>query len=1133
MRDELIFEGTYEASAYTLQLFLDLMEQMPAGEPYGPLRRAAQSLLVVSSGVATRAGLSAYALSHIMPHTRVTSALLENGVEQGQRIVLTASDLRSLGVNPDELEPFLYRPVDSEHVRDEYLGYSTLQRYPLLLIKDRYYLALPAAVSIAIRRAVVELCVSLGVEHTLYRAYTSVIAEFFTDFTVLGGTAAPRLPFQEKERIFVADLFQYVDDGRLLHLCFAVDDFQNYEATGTVHLEEEPSRFAPLIEESITSAHREFAARPGFKDGVSVIVGCPWGRPFALHLGDLGDPRWRVVLISAADLATLSWLPKFRPLDLWRLLDCRDRLKQMNIVVINWSGLLNIYAWLDSLALSDLSRRMPNDWDPDEPFHILIPQNGLLRVRKETAEAWNVHHAITWDGRDVQVRREQPHSYSPYSESPPLYVSIDDSRAGRFVAVFETEHRAWWTTIDTPNGLDPAARYRLWHASGVWIGKAAPVLERALPSLPERPLAWISRFEDGDSNEADAALSDRNRARALLLVEVRENVIQVTARPGFLATLKHPTNLAESLLVEGLIRGALLLTGSQTDEEQVELLLKQIVPNPWARDIHHFEAQQYRHVVPPPWTSQPILIHEMDELCARLELGGRLWKPKEVVTVTGTAACCAYLNGVIDSLWAGLRGHLKSYRREPLLNQLVENHESIMAEIDRWLRTARGIISLYSDTPNVGGESALRLARLDAGVLSTRILIEMALCECPESEGAQAGRLDVGRMLVSVMHIHGLGGMSEAIHYGSQPAEIRIRPLGDIDSSSQFDDEIARPYGAALSIRRFLAGAHSYEDQFEDPEREESARPDVDPEFWEAWHEAFGFTIDELRTFMDNLDDEGLRLNQSAFILDLQELAELSGTERLGLESVKKILHALALFPRENWSSAPPGFADRDWYPWRYRRRLSAISRPILQLDVATNPRYLIAPGAVRDGVRKVLDYCFHGGYDAKDFPPGRMRSWIGAAENRRGHAFNLEVVTRLRELGWQAYENLTLTRILNTKLDRNYGDVDVLAWRAGRVLVMECKDLELARTLAEISRQLHEFRGALNRGKPDRLKKHLLRIDALRSRIATVQRFVGSEAPIQIEPWLVFSDLVPMHFSEIATQHDVRLTTIDQLTDL
>jgi hypothetical protein len=42
-------------------------------------------------------------------------------------------------------------------VRDEYLGYSTLQRFPSLLIEDRYYLALPTAVSIAIRRAVVDV----------------------------------------------------------------------------------------------------------------------------------------------------------------------------------------------------------------------------------------------------------------------------------------------------------------------------------------------------------------------------------------------------------------------------------------------------------------------------------------------------------------------------------------------------------------------------------------------------------------------------------------------------------------------------------------------------------------------------------------------------------------------------------------------------------------------------------------------------------------------------------------------------------------------------------------------------------------------------------------------------------------
>ncbi len=88
---------------------------------------------------------------------------------------------------------------------------------------------------------------------------------------------------------------------------------------------------------------------------------------------------------------------------------------------------------------------------------------------------------------------------------------------------------------------------------------------------------------------------------------------------------------------------------------------------------------------------------------------------------------------------------------------------------------------------------------------------------------------------------------------------------------------------------------------------------------------------------------------------------------------------------------------------------------------------------------------------------------------------------------------NITLTAILNAKLDRNYGDVDVLAWRGTRVLAVECKSLEIAQTLGEIARQLHEFRGETHpHGKPDRLRKHLDRVKVLQERAQGVAALCG-----------------------------------------
>jgi Holliday junction resolvase len=276
-----------------------------------------------------------------------------------------------------------------------------------------------------------------------------------------------------------------------------------------------------------------------------------------------------------------------------------------------------------------------------------------------------------------------------------------------------------------------------------------------------------------------------------------------------------------------------------------------------------------------------------------------------------------------------------------------------------------------------------------------------------------------------------------------------------------------------------------------------------------------------------------MRLRAASFVTDFAGLCRLEGFERMASDTVRRILDMFTLRTRAEWPAAPPGFSPHDWYPWRFRRRLSVISRPILQFNATGDARYLIVPGMVRDGFRKVLDYCYDGGYDARKFPAGRMRSWVGATENKRGHRFNLDVAERLSELGWQARANVALTEILNAKLPRNYGDIDVLAWRDGRVLAIECKDLELAMTIGEIARQLYEFRGGIVDGRPDRLKRHLLRTEVLKVRASEVGRFVGFASATKVEAWLIFSDVVPISFSEISQQHPIRQTTVERLSEV
>ena len=71
------------------------------------------------------------------------------------------------------------------------------------------------------------------------------------------------------------------------------------------------------------------------------------------------------------------------------------------------------------------------------------------------------------------------------------------------------------------------------------------------------------------------------------------------------------------------------------------------------------------------------------------------------------------------------------------------------------------------------------------------------------------------------------------------------------------------------------------------------------------------------------------------------------------------ILGLLTTVPREVWRAVPPGFNDKDRQPWRFRRRLSLLRRPIVQLDQSEDPLLIIAPGLARDALVTSFDFLY------------------------------------------------------------------------------------------------------------------------------------------------------------------------------
>ena len=410
-----------------------------------------------------------------------------------------------------------------------------------------------------------------------------------------------------------------------------------------------------------------------------------------------------------------------------------------------------------------------------------------------------------------------------------------------------------------------------------------------------------------------------------------------------------------------------------------------------------------------------------------------------------------------------------------------------------------------------------RESHLSAVFLASRLLIEFAVCECPLAGGRSIGKLDLSRLMAKIMMIHTLGGWSDAIRWESMEPRLRVTPLGDIHANHSFHEEILAPFARVASDLRVDDDISSYAEGFEDAETvptDTSAWPD---EFWQAWEEEVGGTFDETRKFLDILEDVALKSGRAFLSIKKSELLKAcTGEITISPMAASGIVEALTLVSRPRWRNVPDGFDEKDRFPWRFRRRLSLLRKPLIQIDLSDDPTLIVAPGLVRDAVVYMLGNYHRGDYPLWQLKP-KMRSWAGRSRNRMGSAFALKVAERLTALGWKTAVEKKVTEILRTGFDRDYGDVDVLAWNeeTGRLLLCECKDLQYRKTEGEIAEQLMDYRGEVNeKGKRDDLRKHLDRIDLLTQHLPKLKTFVGMSVTPHIEGHLIFKNPVPMQFA-------------------
>lgn len=366
--------------------------------------------------------------------------------------------------------------------------------------------------------------------------------------------------------------------------------------------------------------------------------------------------------------------------------------------------------------------------------------------------------------------------------------------------------------------------------------------------------------------------------------------------------------------------------------------------------------------------------------------------------------------------------------------------------------------------------------------------------------------------------------------------ELRITPLGDVHANFDFVDEIIIPHGRLMGEGRVTEAVDAYADNLKERPFSGTVETGLDPLFVEAWTEQFGGSIDETRLLIDFIENLGSEAEQAIVSIPRSRLRDIEVGDRMLDNAVAdRLIDTLTFRTRTSWRELPAGFEDRDRQPWRYRRRLSFLRKPLLQPEEGSEPMLLIAPGTVRDAFSYMAGNFFRGDFPDHQLSP-KMKKWRAKTTGERGTVFVKRVAEALASAGWKTRVELNVTALLRQGFARDYGDIDVLACRAdsSRVLIIECKDVQFRKTYGEIAEQLADFRGEVRpNGKRDDLRKHLDRMDVIRQHLDAVSAFTGIHPLGDVESHLMFRNPVPMELALEKMAEKVVVSRFDLITEI
>lgn len=1126
--------GNLENAGFHLQRLLDVAEVMPDEGKFSRWKNTLKAILTLSDRLCERCGLQRYQALSVAQVDPISVAGFPTSEVLTSRTCFSLEELKSAGIEPSWLDSLIFDVERIAELHVQGIGRSTLLTKPMVSISDRQFcIMLPTRIVFAIREFLRSACFRHSLTTTFDRELRETYLRQLCNSNLFSNVELVRIKQSGSRDTQIAHTVVRIDEGYVIAIFAILPSLE----THWTELNEMTVQVEESLESTVCEVISEVSSRSEIHSGRILYITCGWRQETNLRLPNKNDVNWLLFHLSAADFDRLSYARDMDFTKLWKILDGLETIQAQGVQFVNHGGLLNFVGRVQNHSGTLIPHEQIPDTEVslDQPLRVQLPTTPLSELRQSTCQRHDIHYVRDETGTSHKIERVHPYGQFDDTHLTRLYYSKTDwfDEQRKLTLIYDGYLQIWTTLIETES-LRPNLKEDLGRMIDTRLLRVGESIDEfSTRSSIERSVCRVDiEFESpqGSANEPENPTIDELAKYCLIEYSENERSAKIVFKSGFEAGFSHPENIAEQLLARRLIKAI----GHIFDlpNEDLKTLEGNIIPNKNARSFHRMGSTRFLdHVV----NELPTHLFEhldVETSSIVIGLGWRVQCRSAGNKIHGKDDSIKFLNSVVELLSNDITEGLLKFERWATIKKLMLNIERAEQDKSKITRTSASVIGLYETDGTATISSSHSLLKLGEVIGTCRVLIEIAICACPFGSGRVPAELDLTKLMARVQLLIYYGGMSDAIMVNVVEPSISISPIGQIRLNSEFNHTVLQPTFTSMSVENFLDSVPYQQKHYESTSVVKNISDYCDPTFLKLWKDDFGYELEYGVKIVKALQDLGISRNTVYLQMTEQEYMTFLKELDVPKTVAEEFLFQFSIASRTLWLIPPDGFKNTDIKPWKFGRRYAYLTRPIMRLadDQSNASEVVICPSALKRAIAHIINQANCGRLNRTFFPcPKRWDKWLDRA--RQGHPFTKNVAKILQEAGWNTKINTKVSEILQTKLERDYGDIDVLAWKKNKqnVLIVECKDLAEARNISEIAFVLSQYQGKTIEGQRDKLKRHLDRVNLLEDHLPMVAKFTQLKQ-VTIESCLIFSKVSPLIYTKIQALEGTFVGRVDDL---